>query len=106
LVNIFISINLEGFFFDKRKEIFCSSYEYDSKNKILYIIHKPYLNEEIYNKLLKVKDSKKKGRIVDLNETYYFLFSYRVQKFEYLDNNKCLYTTTYFINSGKILFNY
>jgi hypothetical protein len=90
-----------GFPFTLRIENFSTSYEYDSENKILYFIHKPYFSESLYKKLLESKELKTKSKVVGDNfEIYYVLFVYFVQRFEYLDEEHCLYTSTHLVNTA------
>jgi hypothetical protein len=77
--------------FDLRVSKMIISYYYDEKEKSVYFIFKPFLSAKDF-KLLSENECFVKDDI-----KYCFLMNYYVQKFEYLDTNTTIFTSTHIV---------
>jgi hypothetical protein len=88
--------NLKFPFKSKRKNYFSTSYYIDKKKDSIYIINKPYYTDKEIDLITKYDK-----KIIKENneEPYYINFHYFVQKFEVLNQDQTLFTSTHIFNA-------
>jgi hypothetical protein len=81
----------------KRKCFYSTSYHIDKKKESIYVINKPYFTDKEINLMKKYN----KNVIKEKNEDpYYINIHYFVQKFEVLNSEQTLFTSTHIFNVG------